>query len=135
MPPPNTVDSASGGMETVLLVEDEPSVRKMISFVLCREGYTVMEASDGVEALKLSREHASQEIHLLLTDVGLPNMDGITLSGKFGALRPGARVLLMSGYVHDIPADSAGLPNVIGFLPKPFTPGILATTVRKALDT
>lgn len=123
-----------GGVETVLLVEDEPEVRGLVKSVLSRLGYAVIEASDGQEALSVLLAHASEEIHLLLTDVVMPKMGGIEAAKRILEMRPGIKVLFVSGYAtdglgYDIEPIS---PN--WFLAKPFTPVGLAQKVRNVLD-
>ena len=86
------------GKETVLLAEDEPLVRTMIASMLQGQGYTVLQAANGAKALQLAREHAGEEIHLLLTDVVMPQMGGVELADQFSAIRPETRVLFTSGH-------------------------------------
>ncbi len=135
-PPPerNVYDEVPGGTETILLAEDEPRVRAMTAILLRDQGYTVLEAANGDEALFVAEKHAREEIHLLLTDVIMPRMSGIELSHKFGSIRPKTRVLLMSGYMDEVIPKGEVLDNSITFLPKPFTPAALASKVREVLD-
>jgi two-component system cell cycle sensor histidine kinase/response regulator CckA len=121
------------GSETVLLVEDEDGVRKLARRILERQGYEVLEASGGVEALDLAEKH-QEPIHLLLTDVVMPKMGGRQLSERLVERRPGTRVLFMSGYTDDqlLPHDRAGAD--VAFLPKPFDSKGLAAAVRAVLD-
>ena len=90
------------GSETVLLVEDEPLVRAVISQVLREQGYTVLEAANGHEAMSVAQHHSDEEIHLLLTDVVMPLMGGRELTKQLGRLHPEARVLYTSGYTDDV---------------------------------
>jgi two-component system cell cycle sensor histidine kinase/response regulator CckA len=121
------------GSETVLLVEDEDGVRKLARRILERQGYEVLEASGGAEALDLAEKHR-EPIHLLLTDVVMPRMGGRQLSERLVERRPGIRVLFMSGYTDDqlLPHDRAGAD--VAFLPKPFDSKGLAAAVRAVLD-
>ena len=121
------------GRETVLLVEDEPSVRGLVHETLRLHGYTVLEARHGIEALLTSAKYAGP-IHLLLTDVVMPQMSGPEVAEKILTVRPEIKVLYMSGYP-DHPVFDQGVVNrETGFLPKPFSPHVLAQKVRKALD-
>ena len=115
------------GNETILLAEDERVVRKLTRELLENEGYRVLEADDGVEALNVAAGHVGR-IDLLLTDVVMPRMKGPELADKLRASRPAVRVLFMSG--HSERADSP-LPDVMA---KPFRPETLAERVRDALD-
>jgi two-component system cell cycle sensor histidine kinase/response regulator CckA len=119
--------------ETVLLVEDQEMLRSLARRVLESRGYTVLDSGYGDEALRLAQAHAGP-IHLLLTDVVMPNMSGPELARRFTPLRPEARVLYVSGYS----ADERTLEQVGegsgSFLAKPFTPHSLAAKVREVLD-
>jgi PAS domain S-box-containing protein len=121
------------GTETVLLVEDEASVRALESAVLRTAGYTVFEAGNGDEALRLSKEHRHRIIHLLVTDVVMPQLGGKELARRLSAERPEIKVLFMSGYLGDVLGDSD--THARGhFLPKPFPPRVLLQKVREILD-
>jgi two-component system cell cycle sensor histidine kinase/response regulator CckA len=122
------------GTETVLVVEDEPSVRTLTARILHRRGYTVLEASDSREALGKAREFAG-EIHLVLTDVVLPEMSGKWLAGQIQDARPGAKVLFVSGYTNDAIVHHGVLDSNVAFLQKPFTADTLARKVREVLDS
>ena len=112
-----------GGEETILLVEDEEAVRNLVSEILSRLGYRVLVAADGIAALALS-QRCREPIHLLLTDVIMPGMDGRELAERMMVLRPDTRILFMSGYADPpIPADV--------LLQKPVT---LAALARKVAD-
>jgi PAS domain S-box-containing protein len=120
------------GSETVLLVEDEGAVRQLAARVLRQLGYTVLEATDGADALRVAGEH-SGAIDLLLTDVVMPQLGGTVLAERLRDLLPRLRVLFMSGYTdHTIVRHSLLEPGV-AFLQKPFTPELLARKVRAAL--
>jgi len=139
---PTTVTRADGsssvdtrkrrGWETVLLVEDEDAVRALAREVLRRHGYVVLEAKHGVEALRLAERHPD-EVHLLITDVVMPHMDGSELAKRLSTARPKMKVLFMSGYT-DHAALHRDLTAGAAFVQKPFTPEALARKVRAVLD-
>ena len=120
------------GAETVLLVEDEEAVRLVIRQVLEAHGYTVLEAMCGREALAICR--GTQPIHLVITDVMMPRMGGFELANELRALRPQAKLLLMSGYAGDHLLRLADLAGADTFLQKPIFPGPLLSRVREMLD-
>jgi CheY-like chemotaxis protein len=121
-----------GGTETVLVVEDEPEVRRLGREILEQAGYSVLEAGGALEALALAAAHPAP-IHLLLTDVVMPSMNGRQVAEAVVRLRPGIPVLYMSGYTGD--ALGAGeLPPGTDLLAKPFTPPALLRRVRESLD-
>jgi len=116
------------GSETVLLVEDEDEVRKVLHQVLIGKGYRVFQAGSGEEALAISRLHRGT-VHLLLTDVTMPRMKGTELAARLCAERPKLRVVFMSGYSEEaLPVDE------VPCLQKPFSPQVLTQAVRAALD-
>ena len=120
------------GRETILLVEDEPSVRGLVHETLRLHGYTVLEARHGIEALLTSAKYVGP-IHLLLTDVVMPQMSGPEVAEKILTVRPGIKVLYMSGYPDHPVFDQGGVSRQTGFLPKPFSPHVLAQKVREVL--
>ncbi len=122
---------AQKGTETVLLVEDEIGLRKLVREVLHARGYIVLQASDVQEALRICELHLGA-IHLFLTDVVMPHMSGHELANRAVELRPAMKVLYMSGYT-DVIAQEA-LDSTTDFLQKPFTPEALLTKVRAVLD-
>ena len=130
---PSAQPIAGPRTETVLLVEDEPGVRTLAGEVLRREGYEVLEAARGDEALHIAARHP-RRIHLLLSDVVMPGLSGRHLWERFSASRPDAKVLFMSGYTDDAVVRhgirDAGLP----YLQKPFSLAALADAVRRALE-
>jgi CheY-like chemotaxis protein len=121
------------GTETILLVEDEESLRELVRECLEASGYTVLEARHGSEGLHICETHDGA-IDLLLTDVIMPAMSGRELAEQVHALRPQARVLYMSGYTDDAVVVHGVVSAEVAFLQKPFTAAALARTVRAALD-
>ncbi len=121
------------GRETILLVEDEPSVRGLVHETLRLHGYTVLEARHGIEALMTGAKHQGP-IHLLLTDVVMPQMSGPEVAEKIQIVRPGIKVLYMSGYPDHPVFEQGGISRDASFLAKPFTPNVLAKKVRDVLD-
>jgi len=122
-----------GGCETVLLVEDEPALQQKICEVMENAGYRVLAAGDGAQGLRLALEEARQ-IHLLLTDVVMPNMSGPRLSERLRTTRPNTKTLYMSGYP-DMGEGSEALRSQPNFIQKPFTQDELLRRVREVLDS
>ncbi|MCH8948133.1 MAG: PAS domain S-box protein, partial [Acidobacteria bacterium] len=123
-----------GGTETILVVEDEMSVRKLAAEFLGSNGYRVLEAQDGAEALQVCEEHRAP-IHLLLTDVVMPGMSGRELAVRLVGARPEMKVIYVSGYTDDAIVQHGVREEGTVFLQKPFSLDALARTVREALDS
>jgi two-component system cell cycle sensor histidine kinase/response regulator CckA len=121
------------GRETLLLVEDEDGVRSLARYILQRAGYTVLEAANGEEALRVAA-HSPWPIDLLVTDVVMPRMGGCDLAGMLQPKHPGMRVLFMSGYTDDAIVRQGILAQDMPFLHKPFTMNALAHKIREVLD-
>ncbi len=121
------------GQETILLAEDEDSVRHLASRVLSEQGYLVLEAKDGVEALDICERYV-ERIHMILTDTHMPRMNGKALVERAAVLRPGIRALYMSGYSDASLSESGMLDARAEFIEKPFTPEALAKKTRFVLD-
>ncbi|MFB3886028.1 MAG: cache domain-containing protein [Thermodesulfobacteriota bacterium] len=121
------------GKETILLVEDEPYVKGFVTQVLRKTGYHLLEAANGNDGLRMAREYVG-EIHLLLTDVVMPQMGGKELADRLKPLRPGIKVLFTSGYTDNAIVHHGVLEPGIDFLHKPFSPEALAQKVREVLD-
>jgi two-component system cell cycle sensor histidine kinase/response regulator CckA len=124
---------AGGGSETLLLVEDEDSVRRLLVHVLARCGYKVLEASNGKEAL-LIFETPGIQIDLVITDMVMPHMTGRELGEHLARAHPGTRVIYMSGYTDDVLVRTGALGPGMSFLQKPLRPEVLSAKVREALD-
>ena len=121
------------GTETVLVVEDEEAVRTLTRQILQNAGYTVLEASSGVEALRVATGHPGT-VHLLVTDVVMPGLGGQAAAERLAERHPGLRVLFVSGYTDDAVVRHGVLHDQVNFLQKPFTPAALAWKVREVLD-
>ncbi|MDX9964916.1 ATP-binding protein [Desulfobacter postgatei] len=121
------------GAETILLVEDEPSILRMTRMMLERMGYKVLAAGTPAEAIALARKYAGQ-IHLLMTDVVMPEMNGRDLAGNLLALYPDLKRLFMSGYTANLIAQHGLLAEGVNFIQKPFSREQLGKKVREALD-
>ena len=124
---------SSTGSETILVVEDEPVVRRLTVRALAERGYRVLEAEDGESALVVAREHTG-DLQLLVTDVVMPGMNGKDLADRLTAERPDLRVLYISGYAEHAVVRQGVLVEGIAFLSKPFDLNELARTVREVLD-
>jgi two-component system cell cycle sensor histidine kinase/response regulator CckA len=121
------------GTETILLVEDETMVRELAAQALREQGYTILEAGNGPQALRLAKAH-NEEIHLLLTDVVMPQMSGKALADQLGPMYPNLKVLFTSGYADKAIMRHGILASDIMFIQKPFTPLTLSRKVREVLD-
>ncbi|MBI3653729.1 MAG: response regulator [Acidobacteria bacterium] len=126
-------ESLRQGTETILLVEDEEALRQMVSRSLTMLGYTVLEASNGSAALALCAAYA-EEIHLLITDVIMPHLNGVELAEQIAALRPAIKVLFMTGYTGDTILHRQMTNYYMALLQKPFSPDVLARKVGEVLD-
>ncbi|MFO8088370.1 MAG: PAS domain S-box protein [Desulfatiglandaceae bacterium] len=127
-------ESLKGGNETVLLVEDEPILLKMGKKILEKLGYKVFPAETPVEALKTANRHRD-DIHLLITDVIMPEINGLALAEKLSASHPGIKCLFMSGYTADVIAHQGVLDPDVKFIQKPFSMMDLANKVREVLES
>lgn len=122
------------GHETILMVEDEPAILELGKKMLERMGYRVLAAATPGEAIQLAKEHA-QEIHLLITDVVMPEMNGRDLASCVLSLYPGMKRLFMSGYTADVIAHQGVLDEGVDFIQKPFSMQALSRKLRQVLDS
>ncbi|OGS01572.1 MAG: hypothetical protein A3G41_06220, partial [Elusimicrobia bacterium RIFCSPLOWO2_12_FULL_59_9] len=125
---------ALGGKETILLVEDDDKVRDLSCRALTQQGYTVLKAQKGREALEICAKR-EERIDLMVTDVIMPQMSGEELAKRIHGLKPGIKLLFLSGYTENIIAHKGVLKPGIHFLQKPFTPSLLLQKVRQVLDS
>ena len=120
-------------METILIADDESAVRTYVRAILNRAGFQIIEAVDGQDALEKVQRHGAP-IDLLLTDVRMPRLDGLSLARSVIELYPGTPVLYISGYPLDIEKERGNRPSyACAFVPKPFTPKLLLEAVEKCL--
>ena len=123
------------GTETILLVEDEDAVRKLATNVLRQQGYSVLEAANGLEALQLVQSHSqTPEIRLLITDIVMPKMGGRVLADHLEKIFPDLKVIFISGYTDDAITKQSTLRQNATFLQKPFSPSTLVHRARQMLD-
>ncbi|MEA2609227.1 MAG: hypothetical protein QOJ75_1470, partial [Chloroflexota bacterium] len=137
-PTPGTVVDAptsesDNGRETILLAEDDDSVRQLAMTLLERAGYHVIATPDAESAMAAAAAHTGP-IDLLLTDVIMPGANGRELANQFAVTHPDARILFMSGYADDVLSAQGVLDPNVAFLEKPFLPADLARKVRQVLD-
>jgi two-component system, cell cycle sensor histidine kinase and response regulator CckA len=130
---PKAVPGSLAGSETILVIEDEDQVRAVAGNILRRRGYRVIEASNAGEALLACERHGGT-IHLLLTDVVMPQMSGLELAKRLLQVRPELKVIFMSGYTDDSIVRHGVLASDVSYLQKPLTPAALAAKVRQVLD-
>jgi len=123
-----------GGTETILVVEDEPTLRELATVILSAAGYQVLTAANGVEGLAVAAQHTGAAIALLVTDVVMPQMGGRDLADRLQARHPRLRVLFTSGYTANAIVHHGVLEHGIRFLQKPYTSSELLRKVREALD-
>ena len=126
--------AASGGSETVLLVEDEESVRQLVRETLEAKGYKVLEADHGAAALQIAAAHQGT-IDMLITDVVMPGMSGRELAKQLSTSHPQTKVLYLSGYTEDAIVHQGVLDPGTAFLQKPFTLQMLSRKVREVLSS
>src|SRR5208337_118085 len=130
--PAKPQQNEAGGCETVLLVEDEESVRELVRVTLVSRGYQVLEAENGESGLRIA-EAFKEHIDILITDVVMPGIGGRELAKKLLSLRPGISVLYLSGYTEDAVVTPGAMDPSTAFLQKPFTLQNLAKKVREVL--
>ena len=131
--PRDTDTDLQAGTETVLLVEDEDDVRRLVYEVLEQHGYTVLPAAEPQEAIEICRSYRGR-IDLLFTDVVMPHMGGRDLAERAAWIRPDMKVLYMSGYTEDTMSGGSFGDSDVAFLRKPFTPVVLTRKIRDLLE-
>ena len=120
-------------METILVADDEAQVRSLARDILLGAGYRVLEAEDGEQALRVWEDHQGA-IHVLLTDIMMPGINGKELAGRFIVARPDAKAIFMSGRVAEVISDAGVLIPADAFLAKPFTAERLLNKVRERIE-
>jgi CheY-like chemotaxis protein len=133
VPSDETAFKRPTGTETILLVEDDEAILNLSKMILEKLGYTVLAAQTPVHAINLVQDHPG-ELHLLITDVVMPEMNGRALAEQLGAIRANLKCLYMSGYTADVIAHRGILEEGVDFIQKPFGSNDLATKVRQVLD-
>lgn len=132
--PKKPVQAAAGRNETILVVEDDPAIRVLVAEILSGAGYNVLVAGTGDRAIQLADEHEGV-IHVLLTDVVLPNMGGKEIASRVALVRPDIKILFMSGYTGNVADERENLEPGVEFLQKPFTPEALCEKIAGLLST
>ncbi|MFL6584099.1 MAG: ATP-binding protein [Chthoniobacterales bacterium] len=127
--------TVAGGDETILVLEDDVSVRHLSVRVLRSLGYDVIEAANGDDAQRLMTDRTRQQVHLLLTDIMMPQMSGRDFAAWLGKTSPDTKVIFVSGYLDESLRFAQHCDHAMYFLPKPFDPEQLASKVRQALDS
>jgi CheY-like chemotaxis protein len=123
-----------GGTETLMVVEDDPSLRQLACGILRDRGYQILMASNGQEALQVASAHKGPPIRLVLTDVVMPLMDGEVMAQWLKITYPDIKILFTSGYTDDSVTQQGVLDTGVEFLPKPYTPSVLVRKVRDLMD-
>jgi CheY-like chemotaxis protein len=126
--------SAPRGTETLLVVEDEPTLRQLARSVLELQGYKVLSANNGQDALQTVRDHTGAPIRLVITDVVMPQMGGKVMAEWLKTANPDLKILFTSGYMDDVVTQEGVLAEGVEFLPKPYATTTLACKVREMLD-
>jgi CheY-like chemotaxis protein len=132
-PPEKAYEGMPRGTETVLVVDDEPSIRRLIAFALRPLGYNVLEASTGKEALDISNA-TDENIDLLLTDIIMPGISGTELSDALRKQRPGIKTIFMSGYTGNTILENEIMDTGTSFIQKPLRPSMVTNRIREVLD-
>ncbi len=127
-------NAAVGGTETLLVVEDEPSILRMVREMLEKKGYGVLSAATPTEAMEKAKTH-SGTIDILITDVAMPEMNGRDLAEKITDLYPDLRIVFMSGYTANVIAHQGVLDDRVAFIQKPFSMADFSKKIQDVLDT
>lgn len=131
---PGTAGPLPRGIETLLVVEDEPALRNLAHDVLSAQGYEVLLAANGQDGLRVAQEHKGRPIRLTVTDVVMPQMGGKVMADWLKATYPDLKILFTSGYTDEAIVHHGVLDSGVAFLPKPYTPATLSCKVRELLD-
>jgi two-component system, cell cycle sensor histidine kinase and response regulator CckA len=131
---PFQTGSLPRGTETLLIVEDDPSLRYLARTILENLGYEILSASNGRDALHIAQNRKGAPIRLVITDVVMPLMSGNVMAERLKTTYPNLKILYTSGYTHDVILHHGMLEAGIEFLPKPYTPAMLAGKMRQMLD-
>jgi CheY-like chemotaxis protein len=131
---PTQTEPLPCGTETLLVVEDEPAVCHLANNVLENQGYTVLRATNGRDALRVVREHRGSPIRLVITDVIMPQMGGQVMAEWLKSRFPDLKILFTSGYTDDAIVNHGVLEPGVAFLAKPYSPATLTRKVREMLD-
>ena len=122
------------GGETILIVDDEQVLLDLIEAILSRNGYKVLIAKDGLQAIEQYKTHQN-EIVLIFSDVGMPNLNGYDMFMRLKEINPSIRVIIGSGYIDDNQKDELLKSGVKRFIPKPYNPPEMLKTIREVLDS
>jgi len=133
VPPGEEAGMPPAGTETILLVEDDEAILNLGKMILENLGYTVLAAQTPVDAIRLAEVHPG-DLHLLITDVVMPEMNGRELAERLSAIRPNLKCLYMSGYTADVIAHRGIIDEGVSFIQKPFLSDDFAARVRQVLD-
>jgi CheY-like chemotaxis protein len=133
-PPAPASGTATGGTETILVVDDEPLVRKLVEAALARHGYTVLVADSGLTAIEVFRRHPGK-IALVILDLSMPRMSGAEAFPELRRIRPDARIVVSSGYSESETLTLFEGQPVAGFIQKPYTAKGVAEKVKACLDS
>lgn len=132
-PPLNELSNASGGTETILIIEDEESLSRVLQLILSSKGYNVLTAQDGEEGLEMYRKHQT-EIHLVLTDLGLPKVSGEEVVKSIRSINSEAKIIVASGFIDPCLKSELYKMGLKNFIQKPYAPDDVVRAIREALD-
>jgi DNA-binding response OmpR family regulator len=131
--PSNEPTDTKGGRETILLIEDEESLSRVLQLILASKGYNVLTAQDGEEGLEMYRKHQA-EIQLVLSDLGLPRLSGEEVVKRIRSLNPLARIIVASGFIDPNLKSELFKMGLKNFIQKPYLPNDVIRAIREVLD-